>query len=109
MDELYIPNSSPVFVAPKFASQSTRHTPATQVTLEWDAPNTTAGFTYEYFINGVKTPLTRCRGPYVFCTEADFRIVTFDLPAAGTSLRFGVAARDVDLNLSLPAELDIAN
>ena len=82
---------------------------ATEVTLEWDAPSTGANVSYEYFINGVKTPLTRCGGAYVFCTEADFRTVTFSLPTANTSLRFGVAARDADLNLSLPTEMVIAN
>lgn len=82
---------------------------ATRVTLVWEAPSTGANVSYEYYINGVKTPLTRCGGAYVICTEADFRTVTFALPSAGTSLRFGVSARDADLNLSLPNEILVAN
>jgi hypothetical protein len=82
---------------------------ATSVTLQWDAPSTGPAASYEYFINGVKTPLTRCGGIYVYCNEPDFRVVTFNLPATGKSLLFGVAARDVELNLSLSSELKIAN
>jgi hypothetical protein len=33
---------------------------ATGVRLEWDAPAPGANFSYEYFINGFKTPLSRC-------------------------------------------------
>jgi hypothetical protein len=82
---------------------------ATQVTLMWDAPGGAAPFTYEMFLNGVRTALLQCGGAYVTCTEADFRTVTINRPAVGSTLTFGVAARDANLNLSLPAELTLTN
>ena len=35
-------------------------------------------------------------------------LMEFSLPTANTSLRFGVAARDADLNFSMPTEIIIA-
>ena len=58
---------------------------ATQVTLVWDAPIGAGPFSYDYFLNGVRTALPRCGGAYVFCTEADFRTFTVNRPAAGTA------------------------
>ncbi len=84
---------------------------ATQVTLMWDAP---AGvppldypFTYELFLNGVRTPIFQCGGTYVYCTEADFRTVTINRPNAGTTLTFGVTARDSNLNRSEPSTITL--
>ena len=83
---------------------------ATQVTLLWDAPSSGAApFAYELFLNGVRTALPQCGGAYVTCSEADFRTVTINRPAPGTTLTFGVAARDANLDLSLPAELTLTN
>ncbi len=77
---------------------------ATQVTLMWDAPDGVQQldypFTYELFLNGVRTSIFQCGGPYVQCTEADFRTVTINRPNAGTTLTFGVTARDSNLNRS---------
>lgn len=82
---------------------------ATKVTLMWDAPSGAAPFTYELFLNGVRTAIFQCGGAYVTCTEADFRTVTINRPAPGSTLTFSVAARDANLNLSLPAALSIPN
>jgi len=77
---------------------------ASQVTLMWDAPITTppstTPFLYELFLNNERTPIFQCGGAYVFCTEADFRTVTINRPTPGTTLSFGVTARDSDLNRS---------
>jgi hypothetical protein len=80
---------------------------ATQVTLMWDAPSGAAPFSYELYLNNVRTALFQCGGAYVTCSDADFRTVTFNRPAAGSTLIFGVTARDVNLNLSLPSELTV--
>ena len=76
----------------------------TRVTLMWDAPSgtapSTAAFYYELFLNNQRTPIFQCGGAYVTCTEADFRTVTINRPAPGSTLTFGVTARDSDLNRS---------
>jgi hypothetical protein len=82
---------------------------ATQVTLRWDAPSGAAPFIYDMFLNDVRTVLPQCVGGYGGCTEVDFRTVTINRPAPGTSLKFGVTARDTNLNLSLPTELTISS
>lgn len=84
---------------------------ATQVTLMWDAPSgtapSTAAFYYELFLNNQRTPIFQCGGAYVVCTEADFRTVTISRPTPGTTLTFGVTARDSDLNRSELATLTV--
>lgn len=80
---------------------------ATQVTLMWDAPSGAAPFSYELYLNNVRTALFQCGGAYVTCSEADFRTVTINRPAAGSTLTFSVAARDANLNLSLPSQLTV--
>jgi hypothetical protein len=84
---------------------------ATQVTLVWDAPSGTApsptGFYYELFLNNQRTPIFQCGGAYVVCTEADFRTVTISRPTPGTTLTFGVTARDSDLNRSELASITV--
>ena len=76
----------------------------TAVTLMWDAPAGVPAlnypFTYELFLNNTRTAIFQCGGAYVTCTEADFRTVTINRPAAGSTLIFGVTARDSNLNRS---------
>jgi hypothetical protein len=82
---------------------------ATQVTLVWDAPSgsQTTPFYYELFLNNQRTPIFQCGGAYVVCTEADFRTVTISRPTPGTTLTFGVTARDSDLNRSELASITV--
>ena len=80
---------------------------ATRVTLLWDVPSGAAPFSYEFYLNNIRTALPQCGGAYVICSEADFRTVTINRPAAGSTFTFGVAARDRNLNLSLPSQLTI--
>lgn len=76
----------------------------TKVTLLWDAPAGVPAlnypFTYELFLNNARTAIFQCGGAYVTCTDADFRTVTINRPAAGSTLTFGVTARDSNLNRS---------
>ena len=76
----------------------------TKVTLMWDAPAGVPAlnypFTYELFLNNARTAIFQCGGAYVTCTDADFRTVTINRPAAGSTLTFGVTARDSNLNRS---------
>jgi hypothetical protein len=76
----------------------------TAATLRWDDANTNlmpnVVQRYEFFINGVRTPIPQCGGPYSFCTEADYRTVTINRPPAGSTLAFGVTTRDANLNRS---------
>lgn len=83
----------------------------TQVTLSWDAPAGVPALnypsTYELFLNNQRTYFFQCGGVYVQCTEADFRTVTISRPAPGTTLTFGVTARDSNLNRSEASTLTI--
>ena len=76
----------------------------TGVTLRWDDASTNLMPNpvnrYEFFINGARTPLPQCGGPYTLCTEADYRTITISRPTPGTTLAFGVTARDANLNRS---------
>ena len=76
----------------------------TGVTLMWDDADTNLlaniANRYEFFINGVRTPIPQCGGPYALCTAADYRTIRIGRPTPGTTLVFGVTTRDAFLNRS---------
>ena len=76
---------------------------ADQIRVTWDAPTSAGPFQYEPRVNGARVSLA-C---VTYCTDLDTRTAVFARPAAGTTVTFTVAARDVNFNLSLPASLTV--